>query len=1421
MKKIPTRLLSVALAFLMIFTMLPLNAFAENEYTAEAENSVAFEATNTFGQVISDIAEDETEEQQSSENFIVDVIIENNNAVVDYVTTVDANLIISLYNESGTKLQIFETIEVKAESEHAEITFEEEMPEFFLLKAFLLDENNSPLCKHFESIKYTEKFQEFLNKEPSDFEEEKVIGLDEYTESNFAVVSDDTLTIRQENEKNQLITNDFENGKYVFENADESITSLKEGDVFRFVYGEGMNDYILSKVGSVDVSDNTVTVTADDDYEISDFFSYVKLDTDTGTAQAQNGARGVGVSKIPCEVEVAINKSISEGAFSCGLVGSLKISFDIEVFYDIELFGNKYVEFNTKTTTVLSGKNEYSIEGDFEKRLPIFKNSVPIPNLPGVSAFVDLSIVFKAEGKASMQGDLSFTFFNSTRRTTTGINEKHSARPKVVWKFDATAEVEVFIGPRLTVGIEFLNFFEASAGVEVGVYVTAEVELLEIGKIEQEENPKIKHECDKCIDGEIFTELRFVAELSYGFDPDDREELLEAKISLLKNSLFEFYISLGKKGEKYEIVKYGKGTCPNIKYRVDVTVLDEDDEPIEEAVISEVTTNPVKTDGTEAPPVVEPVTTDEDGKAIAYYGIDEHSARTEHEDYIVDNERMPGLDVDFVIPEIEDEEEYEPIEITVYMETDPEGQCGDNAYYSIFDDGTLYIFGEGDMWNFEEVGYVENTPWSKKSFYIQNIVIEEKITSIGDYSFFGNYALIDIEIPDSVTKINNYAFENCDSLTGITIPNSVRSIGDYAFSDCDSIKNVTIGDGEINIGYCAFSGCGKLENLMIGDGSTNIDREAFSCCFALANVKIGNGTTNIGDYAFHNCDKLTIAIIGDGGTTVGERAFNSCDNLTTISIGVGSISIGGGAFANCKNLKSIDFLGSVEEIAMNAFSFCKSLLSIKIPYGLTEIGANAFFDCSSLSSVEIPDSVTIIGQYSFAGCMSLNSIKIPDSVERIEQGAFNTTALNAINLPLGIRYLGGNYVDEYKVIVYFPGTKEEWKPAGLPKYYVFADCSNLPYGPAYTTRSLLIDESYSYEPVLLSDEPTVNLTTKEISTIPGYNYVIVVVKSDTAEDLLSNTNLLYIDQKEAYSNTLSFNFTLDESVMEYDVVVFSDVPHTHSYETTEQAATCTTDGVKTFICSCGDTYTETISKLPHTFTEKIIDSAHLVSASTTESPAIYKYDCANCDAISDDLTFTHGDKLTVTKPAKVKSITATQTTSTITLNWSKSEGATGYRVYQYSPSKGKYVVIASIKGKTTYTKSKNLKAGSQYKFKIKPYVKLSDGTVIWGSASSAFTTATKPLAPTKVTATTTKSTITLNWSASAGATGYRVYQYSPSKGKYVVIESLKGKTSYKKSKNLKAGTTYKFKLKPYVKLADGTVIWGSASSAFAFKTKTK
>ena len=183
-----------------------------------------------------------------------------------------------------------------------------------------------------------------------------------------------------------------------------------------------------------------------------------------------------------------------------------------------------------------------------------------------------------------------------------------------------------------------------------------------------------------------------------------------------------------------------------------------------------------------------------------------------------------------------------------------------------------------------------------------------------------------------------------------------------------------------------------------------------------------------------------------------------------------------------------------------------------------------------------------------------------------------------------------------------------------------------------------------------------------------------------------------------------------------------------------------------------------------------------------------------------DLTFTIAPKRTTGVKAK------TQTTSSITLTWTKTTGATGYRVYQYSPSKGEYVLKKSIKGTTTY-KVTGLKAGTTYKFKIKPYVKSDDGTVIWGSASSVLSTATKPSTPTVKSVTASSGKATLSWNNISGESGY----YSTSKnGTYKKMKSVSADTVKYTTSKLTAGKTYYFKVRAYKKV-DGKTIFGSFS----------
>ena len=93
---------------------------------------------------------------------------------------------------------------------------------------------------------------------------------------------------------------------------------------------------------------------------------------------------------------------------------------------------------------------------------------------------------------------------------------------------------------------------------------------------------------------------------------------------------------------------------------------------------------------------------------------------------------------------------------------------------------------------------------------------------------------------------------------------------------------------------------------------------------------------------------------------------------------------------------------------------------------------------------------------------------------------------------------------------------------------------------------------------------------------------------------------------------------------------------------------------------------------------------------------------------------------------------------------------------------------------------------------------------------------TRPAKPAKVTATQDTNWIKLTWTASAGATGYRVYQYNSKNGKYEKIKTTTG-TSYT-VKKLKAGTTYKFAVKAYTK-DNGETLW--AASSVSIKTATK
>ena len=176
-----------------------------------------------------------------------------------------------------------------------------------------------------------------------------------------------------------------------------------------------------------------------------------------------------------------------------------------------------------------------------------------------------------------------------------------------------------------------------------------------------------------------------------------------------------------------------------------------------------------------------------------------------------------------------------------------------------------------------------DVPWYNYQEKIEDVIIKDGVTSIGDYAFCFCRSLTSVTIPNSVTSIGNYAFENCSGLTSITIPNSVTSIGDYAFENCTSLTSVTIPNSVTSIGNYAFSDCTSLTSVTIPNSVTSIGISAFDNCSGLTSITIPNSVTSIGNCAFELCKSLTSITIPNSVTSIGNWAFYGCSGLTSIT----------------------------------------------------------------------------------------------------------------------------------------------------------------------------------------------------------------------------------------------------------------------------------------------------------------------------------------------------------------------------------------------------------------------------------------------------------------------------------------------------------------------------------------------------------
>ena len=355
-------------------------------------------------------------------------------------------------------------------------------------------------------------------------------------------------------------------------------------------------------------------------------------------------------------------------------------------------------------------------------------------------------------------------------------------------------------------------------------------------------------------------------------------------------------------------------------------------------------------------------------------------------------------------------------EIALEVEGDVEedlvdsGTCGENAVWKLTGTGNdliLTISGTGSMYEYG------GSPWESYSGRIVSAVIEEGITSIGSYSFYGLKEMRSVIIPDGVTSIGYNAFAMDDKLTSITIPDGVTSVDDNAFYKRDgseSIRDIHVPSirawlnfPEHNIGEHLFIGDEEVTSVIIPEDITTIDDYTFSCFANLTDVTIPDSVTSIGNNAFIGCSSLTSIKIPDGVSCIEPYTFAGCSSLSNVEIPDSVTSIEGYSFFGCGSLTEITIPDHVTSIGQGAFQNCTGLTDLTIPSSAKNIGDWAFAGCTGLTSIELSEGAMLTGSSVFEGCLNLTNVELSEGIDSIPYSTFRKcTGSTGITIPEGV-----------------------------------------------------------------------------------------------------------------------------------------------------------------------------------------------------------------------------------------------------------------------------------------------------------------------------------------------------------------------------------------------------------------------------------
>lgn len=512
--------------------------------------------------------------------------------------------------------------------------------------------------------------------------------------------------------------------------------------------------------------------------------------------------------------------------------------------------------------------------------------------------------------------------------------------------------------------------------------------------------------------------------------------------------------------------------------------------------------------------------------------------------------------------------------------------------------------------NLVSVDYNADTPYIPGECFgncpsLENVTMSDNIIGIDYSAFSGCSKLKDVTLSKKLQSIEESAFSGCRNLDSINLPSTLEYIGNLAFCECDKLETVYIPASVTEISYIAFCSCPNFKSYVVDPKNENYSSLNGWLCNkngdtvidfpdGITDIVFPSSIKTIGRSAFDSAEFEEITI-PDTVTKIEDGAFANNSKLKKIVLSKNLKCVGDLFLSWCSSLEQVEFQGELEDLGSNAFSNCSNLKSITLPNGITELGDNLFSSCVSLENVVIPDTVKIIHEAAFYDCDSLTTISLPDGLVRIDDFAFNNCdKLQSIAIPDSVTSIGDD---------------------------VFTNCNNLT--DLKIGSGIKKINYYDFKGVKGIKNLTLSEGLEEISSCaftnqPNLKYVVIPKSVTSIGERAFGFELYYLDENEenyGYRNVDGFKLgvyagTVGEEYAKTFNIPYDIIPeHTRSYTSkVTKPATCTENGVKTYTCECGDSYTETIPATGHNYGDFVV-----TKPATCTEDGVKTKTCANCN----------------------------------------------------------------------------------------------------------------------------------------------------------------------------------------------------------------